>query len=78
MWKDIPANTKHLHNICKTSAERIRRWSNIVQMLYKCFFITGLKLDMKSVNPLLDKSSYLNFNRLEVVDRGSETQLQVG
>ena len=32
-----PANTKHLYNICTTSAQRRRRWSNIVQMLYKCF-----------------------------------------
>ena len=23
-------------------AERLRRWSNIVQMLYKCFVFTGL------------------------------------
>ena len=28
-----PANTKHLHNICTTSAQRHRRWSN---MSYKC------------------------------------------
>ena len=36
-----PANTKHLHSICKTSAQRLRRWSNIVQMLYKYFVFTG-------------------------------------
>ena len=36
-----PANTKHLYNICTTSAQRLRRWSNIVQMLYKCFVLTG-------------------------------------
>ena len=36
-----PANTKHLYNICTTSAQRLRRWSNIVQMLYKCFVFTG-------------------------------------
>ena len=30
-----PANTKHLYNICTTSAPR--RWFNIVQMVYKCF-----------------------------------------
>ena len=35
-----PANTKHLHNICTTSAQRLRRWSHIVQMLYKCFVFT--------------------------------------
>ena len=32
-----PVNTKHLYNICTTSAQRLRRWSNVVQMLYKCF-----------------------------------------
>ena len=36
-----PANTKHLYNICTTSAQRLRRWSNIIQMLYKCFVFTG-------------------------------------
>ena len=33
---------QHLHNICTTSAQRLRRCSNIVQMLYKCFVFTGL------------------------------------
>ena len=37
----IPANTKHLYDICTTSAQRLRRWSNIVQMSYKCFVHTG-------------------------------------
>ena len=32
----IPANTKHLYSICTPSAQRLQRWSNIVQMLYKC------------------------------------------
>ena len=36
-----PANTKHLYTICTKSAQRLRRWSNIVQMLYKCFVFTG-------------------------------------
>ena len=36
-----PANTKHLYNISSTSAQRFRRWSNIVQMLYKCFVFAG-------------------------------------
>ena len=31
------ANTNHLYNICTTSAQRVRRWSDIVQMLYKMF-----------------------------------------
>ena len=38
-----PANTKHLDNICTTSVQRLRRWSNIVQMLYKYFVFTGLQ-----------------------------------
>ena len=36
-----PANTKHLYNLWTTSAQRLRRWSNIVQMLYKCFVFAG-------------------------------------
>ena len=36
-----PANTKHLNNICTTSAQRLRRWANIVQLVYKCFALTG-------------------------------------
>ena len=36
-----PANAKHLYNICATSAQRLRRWSNVVQMLYKCVVLTG-------------------------------------
>ena len=38
----LPANTKHLHNNCTMSAQRLRRWSNIVQLLYKCFVFAGL------------------------------------
>ena len=33
LYITIPANTNHLYNICTTSAQRLRRWSNIVQML---------------------------------------------
>ena len=40
----IPVNTKHLHNICTTSAHRLRRWFNVVQMLCKCFVFTGMFL----------------------------------
>ena len=29
-------------NICITFVQRLRRWSNIVQMLYKCFVFSGL------------------------------------
>ena len=34
-----PADTKQ--NICTTSPERLGRWSNIVQMLNKCFVFAG-------------------------------------
>ena len=38
------AITQQTQNICitfcTTSAQRLRRWSNIVQMLYKCFVFT--------------------------------------
>ena len=30
--RSFSENTKHLYNICTTSAQRLRRWSNIVQM----------------------------------------------
>ena len=40
----LPANTKHLYNICTTSAQRLRRWSSVVQMLCKCFVFAGLRL----------------------------------
>ena len=33
--------TKHLYNICPILAQRLRRWSNIVQMLYQCFVFAG-------------------------------------
>ena len=36
------ADTKHLYNICTTSAQSLRRWSNIVQMVYKCFVLAGI------------------------------------
>ena len=35
------ANTKNLYNIYTTSAQRLRRWSNIVQIIYKCFVFAG-------------------------------------
>ena len=39
--RDNPANTKYLYNIRTTPAQRFRRWSSIVQMLYKCFVFAG-------------------------------------
>ena len=33
--QDITANTKYSYTICKTSAQRRRRWADVVHMLYK-------------------------------------------
>ena len=41
---NIPANTKHFYNICTASSQRLRRWSDIVQMLYKYFVFAGMSL----------------------------------
>ena len=38
----IPANTKHLYNICTMLDQRRRRWADVVQMLYKCFVFAGM------------------------------------
>ena len=42
-------------NMCTTSAQRLRRWSNIVQMWYKCFVFTGLNAAQETwgVEPVL-------------------------
>ena len=37
IFSKMPTNTKHLYNIFTMAAESLRRWSNIAQMLYKCF-----------------------------------------
>ena len=50
-YDPFPANKKHLFNIYTTSAQRLRRWSNIVYMLYRCFVFTGLLLS-QDVNKL--------------------------
>ena len=36
---DTPASTKHLYNICAMLDQRQRRWADVAQMLYKCFFV---------------------------------------
>ena len=33
----IPANTKHLYNIYTTSAQRRRRYTNVIQMFCVCW-----------------------------------------
>ena len=37
----IPVNTKHLYNMFTMVDQRRRRWSDIVNMLYKCFVFAG-------------------------------------
>ena len=34
----LPANKEYLYSICTTTAQRLRRWSNVVQMLYSFVF----------------------------------------
>ena len=42
-------NTKHLDTICTMSAQRLRRWSNIVQMVYKGFVFAGKMVRLDSL-----------------------------
>ena len=39
----ITANTKYLYNIYTMLDQRQGRWAEVVQMLYKCFVIAGIK-----------------------------------
>ena len=45
----FPVNTKHLYNICKRLDQRLRRLSNLLQMLYKSLVITGLSVRLTVV-----------------------------
>ena len=36
---------KHVYNIYATSTQRLRRWSNIVQMSHKCFLFTESSIE---------------------------------
>ena len=59
---NAPASTKHLYNISTTSAQRLRRWSNIVQMLYKCFVFAEacmLKHENTNVSAKMVHTHYL-------------------
>ena len=40
--RQVQANTNKLYNIYTTSAQRLWRWPNIVEMLYKCFVFAGV------------------------------------
>ena len=42
----IPANTKHLYNICTMLGQCRRRWADVVQMVYKCFVFAGIRADI--------------------------------
>ena len=42
-YTGLPANAKHLYKICTMLEQRRRRWSDVVQMLYKCFVFAGLQ-----------------------------------
>ena len=44
IFHGLPVSTKHLYKICATSVQRLRRWADVAQMLYKCFAFTGLTL----------------------------------
>ena len=43
----------YLYNIYTTSAQHLRRWSNAVQMLYKCFAFIGSGLILYNMWPRL-------------------------
>ena len=49
IYADLPANAKHWYTVCTTSAQRLRRWAGVVQMVYKCFAFTGY-INMKLVS----------------------------
>ena len=48
-----PENTKDLYNICTTSTRRLRRWSNIVQMVYKYNCYTNTNVYWVTFTPIL-------------------------
>ena len=52
---------KHLYNIWATPAQRLRRWSSIVQMLYKCFVFT----ETGPISKTLLMFRYINTQSLE-------------
>ena len=40
-YRLFPVKTKHLYNICTMLDQRRRRWTDVVQMLYKCCVFAG-------------------------------------
>ena len=55
-WQ-IPANTKYVYIICTTSAQRLRRWSNIVQMVYNWFVFARIHPFVPKGTILFDRSN---------------------
>ena len=71
-----PANTKYLYDICTTPAQRLRRWSNIVQMLYKCFVFAGQRLLLLMIIIIFITPSKVKEKRLSDALTPSEIKLQ--
>ena len=73
--KPYPANTKHFYIVCATSAQRLRRWSNIVQMLCKCFVFARMHMDLtlnsrdECTKGCKHKQQGMNFLPGKVLDR---------
>ena len=67
-WGNTSANTKYFYNICTTLAQRLRRWSSIVQMFYKCFVFTGrIGIDYLKGNLLTDRNMVRCGNNLSLL-----------
>ena len=45
-----PANTRHLYNIYTTAAQRLRRWSNIVQSHTNVLCLLGVNTSLGSAS----------------------------
>ena len=71
----IPVNTKHLYTICAPLNQRLRRWSSIVQMLYKCFVFTGISASHHDHAHLVDKQKRVERNTDELMIKRQLTAL---
>ena len=57
----FPVSTKHVYNICTMLAQRLRRWADVVEMLYICFVLTGLLwqyCDLFRISMLMELQAY--------------------
>ena len=60
IYQSIPSrHYQQTQNICTTSTQRIRRWSNILQKLYEYFVFIGLP----SVKPEVRETAYFSLVR---------------